>query len=66
MQKEQLAALAETLRAFPAAERREFVERAMLIANGSATMADIDSFRFDWSNTWNDHAHSWNDEAIKK
>jgi hypothetical protein len=54
MNKEQLQALIAALEIFPPEQRREAVERAMLITTGVATSLDecLKSFSFDFSNTW--------------
>lgn len=61
MDKNMIKQLAAMLADVPAAERRELVERAMLIANGCASFADIDSFSFDWTGTYNEPGRRWAD-----
>jgi hypothetical protein len=49
MNREQLKALVLALREFPESDRRDAVERAMLIVTGVATFDDIDAYSFDWT-----------------
>ena len=61
MNLDQLQALVGVLEGIDPKVRREAVERAMLIMTGVATWGDIDSFSFDFKNTWNEPGRTWGD-----
>jgi hypothetical protein len=59
---EQLRTLVAMLADVPRAERRELVERAMLIAGGSFTFADMPHVEIDQRGTWGEPSPAtWGD-----
>jgi len=65
MDKDLIKKLADLLSAAPQQDRRELAERALLVANGAATIAEMESFAFDWGGTWNE-PRKWGQPAAVK